>query len=234
MPIQDSTLNHRLSTPNKLFEALAAGVPIVASDLPELRRIVMEDPAGPLGVLCNPTHPVTIVARRGPDSAPSEESPGGYRIVRVGAPPQARAARQPRGPRRLRGEMERLSGIGRAIRRQSREAAAADPCADVYHGMAFQGIPIALALGRRSGGRVLYDARDLYPESGNLARMPAPVRALAGLVERRWARQSDVIVTVNDELAAILAGRFGRPLPAVVMNCPPAWTPPPLPDRRFL
>jgi glycosyltransferase involved in cell wall biosynthesis len=62
MPIQDSTLNHRLSTPNKLFEALAAGVPIVASDLPELRRIVMEDPAGPLGVLCDPTDPTSIAA----------------------------------------------------------------------------------------------------------------------------------------------------------------------------
>jgi len=62
MPIQDSTLNHRLSTPNKLFEALAAGVPIVASDLPELRRIVMDDPAGPLGVLCDPTDPTSIAA----------------------------------------------------------------------------------------------------------------------------------------------------------------------------
>ena len=34
MPIQPTTLNHRLTTPNKLFEALAAGVPVVASDLP--------------------------------------------------------------------------------------------------------------------------------------------------------------------------------------------------------
>ncbi len=62
MPIQDSTLNHRLSTPNKLFEALAAGVPIVASDLPELRRIVIDDPGGPLGLLCDPTDPASIAA----------------------------------------------------------------------------------------------------------------------------------------------------------------------------
>jgi len=62
MPIRDSTLNHRLSTPNKLFEALAAGVPIVASDLPEMRRIVMDDPAGPLGLLCDPTDPAAIAA----------------------------------------------------------------------------------------------------------------------------------------------------------------------------
>ena len=53
MPIQRSTLNHYLSTPNKLFECLAAGVPVVASDFPAMRRIVTADPAGPLGVLCD-------------------------------------------------------------------------------------------------------------------------------------------------------------------------------------
>jgi glycosyltransferase involved in cell wall biosynthesis len=52
--IQRSTLNHYLSTPNKLFECLAAGVPVVASDFPEMRRIVAEDPAGPLGAVCDP------------------------------------------------------------------------------------------------------------------------------------------------------------------------------------
>jgi glycosyltransferase involved in cell wall biosynthesis len=54
-----------------------------------------------------------------------------------------------------------------------------------------------------------------------------------GRAERRWARRSDAIITVNDELAAILARRFDRPLPAVVMNCPSAWTPPRDRDRRF-
>ncbi len=178
-------------------------------------------------------HRVTILARGGPAAAASEDSPDGYRIVRVGRPPGDRSPR-PRGEvARLRGEFERLAGIGVALRRQQREAAAADPGADVYHGMAYQGIPIALSLRDRSGARVLYDARDLYPESGNLARMAAPVRRLAGLAERHWARRSDGIITVNDELAAILARRFDRPLPSVVMNCPPAWTPPTFPDRRF-
>ena len=60
MPIQDSTVNHRLSTPNKLFEALAAGVPVVVSDLPEMRRIAIDGPEGPLGALCDPTDPVSI------------------------------------------------------------------------------------------------------------------------------------------------------------------------------
>lgn len=52
--IQGSTRNHRLSTPNKLFEGLAAGLPVVVSDFPGMRRIVLDDPSGPLGAVCRP------------------------------------------------------------------------------------------------------------------------------------------------------------------------------------
>ena len=38
--LQDTCENHRLALPNKLFEYIAAGVPVVASDLPETRRLV--------------------------------------------------------------------------------------------------------------------------------------------------------------------------------------------------
>ena len=54
MAIQASTRNHLLSTPNKLFEGLAAGLPVVVSDFPDMRRIVLEDPDGPLGTVCRP------------------------------------------------------------------------------------------------------------------------------------------------------------------------------------
>ncbi len=60
--IQPSSLNHRLSTPNKLFESLAAGVPVVASDFAPMRRIVIDDPDGPLGAVCNPTDPAALAA----------------------------------------------------------------------------------------------------------------------------------------------------------------------------
>ena len=71
--IHHSSLNHWLSTPNKLFECIAAGVPVVASDFPEIRRVVM-DPDGPLGVLCEPED-VTQVAQaiRSLVDAPADE-----------------------------------------------------------------------------------------------------------------------------------------------------------------
>lgn len=56
-----STLNHRLATPNKLWEALAAGLPVVVSDFPAMRRVVLGDPNGPLGVTTTPT-PAGIAA----------------------------------------------------------------------------------------------------------------------------------------------------------------------------
>ena len=55
----DATLNLRLSTPNKLFECIAAGVPPVVSDLPGMRAVVLER-GGPLGALCDPGSPATI------------------------------------------------------------------------------------------------------------------------------------------------------------------------------
>ena len=57
--LEDISLNHRLALPNKLFEYLAAGVPVVASDLPEIRR-VLEDCRG--GIVCDPSEPSSIAA----------------------------------------------------------------------------------------------------------------------------------------------------------------------------
>jgi glycosyltransferase involved in cell wall biosynthesis len=50
-----STLNHCISTPNKLFESIGAGVPVVGSDFATMRDILLGDPDGPLGAVCDPT-----------------------------------------------------------------------------------------------------------------------------------------------------------------------------------
>ena len=57
--IQPTTLNHRLSTPNKMFEAIAAGVPLLAADLPAIGEIVRR---WEVGRLVDPTA-VTAIRR---------------------------------------------------------------------------------------------------------------------------------------------------------------------------
>jgi glycosyltransferase involved in cell wall biosynthesis len=59
MPLHGSTMNLYLSTPNKLFESLAAGIPVVASDFPAIREVLM-GPDGPLGAMCEPGDPASI------------------------------------------------------------------------------------------------------------------------------------------------------------------------------
>ena len=59
---QPDTPSHRAVIPLKLFEALAVGVPVVASDTPGLRGVLFEDAAGRLGVVCDPTDPKAIAA----------------------------------------------------------------------------------------------------------------------------------------------------------------------------
>ncbi len=49
------SLNLFISTPNKLFECLSAGTPVVVSDFPAVRDIVLGDPLGPLGAICDPS-----------------------------------------------------------------------------------------------------------------------------------------------------------------------------------
>ncbi len=62
MPNPGATRNDYFSTPNKLFECFAAGVPVVASDFPTMRRIVIDDPEGPFGAVCDPRHAESIAA----------------------------------------------------------------------------------------------------------------------------------------------------------------------------
>ena len=321
----DARENHRLSTPNKLFECIAAGVPVVASDFPEMRAIVLDDPvAARSGAVCDPSdvggggagdrgrssssrrsngtrcahgawrrrtpdgtgrwrsrrscrlataileagrvdraasspraivpqrcvlvlpstgefdsrtyriattlaargHDVTVLARQGRGCPTRSCAIGPYRIVRVPVSARRPACRRRlrrilgRGtvgdgsptrtaaggrPRRLRREAGAPAGAdrGRPARHRRRPPAGGDrpddpgpdapvagarAPADLYHGMAYMGIPVALDLGRRHRAPVVYDARDIYLE----AAQPGPDarRRRAGCsarAERGWA-----------------------------------------------
>ena len=55
--IQNVSLSYYLSLPNKLFEYVAAGLPVVASDFPDLRRVVE---GHGIGTVCRPDDPDAI------------------------------------------------------------------------------------------------------------------------------------------------------------------------------
>lgn len=62
MPIEPTTMNHRLCSPNKLYEAIAAGVPVVGPRFVEFERVVTDGAYGPLGVLHADHRPTTIAS----------------------------------------------------------------------------------------------------------------------------------------------------------------------------
>lgn len=57
--IQNACLSYYYCSPNKVFEALAAGLPVVASDFPDLRRVLAGSEAA---ALCAPSEPDAIAA----------------------------------------------------------------------------------------------------------------------------------------------------------------------------
>ena len=57
--LEDTCLNHRFALPNKLFEYLVAGIPVVASRLPEIQQVVE---GFDVGYLVNPANPESIAA----------------------------------------------------------------------------------------------------------------------------------------------------------------------------
>jgi len=191
-----------------------------------------------------------------------ENHPGGYRIIRVpvsaeaGLPgPIGAVVGRIRGPRRtpvapspggsaaasgpagrartLVAAAKRLAAIALTVRAQRLASRALAPTADLVHAMAYMGIPIGLDLGRRDHAAVIYDARDIYVDAANLARLPGPARRLFGWVERRWAQRASRVVTVNDPYADVMERRFGVPRPLVVLNCSKRRDVPATPPRRF-
>ena len=137
-----------------------------------------------------------------------------------------------RDPGRLRGYVRRAR-IFLMIRSHRRRALEAAPPADLYHGMAYMGISVALALGKRHQARVVYDSRDIYMVAANLARLRGPIKAVLARMERGWARAADRVVTVNRPYAEQLARRFGVAMPVIVMNCSYRYDPPTPAPRRF-
>ena len=162
-------------------------------------------------------------------TAPGPVRSGGWRNVRPLAPAVHLV-------RRVRGKLRHwrsvlytfpLRPMGWAIAVED----VAEP-ADIWHGMWAGSLPALMRLRRRHGGRTIYDSRDIYMLSREYFRLEWPIRSVLAALERRWAHRVDVIITVNEACAGLIARQLRVPRPAVVLNTPERWTPPvPRPDR---
>ncbi len=90
--------------------------------------------------------------------------------------------------------------------------------ADVWQAESVITLSLAVALRRRFGGLIVYDANDIDSEAGRMARLPGPWKQLLRRHERRLARAADAVVTVSEPYAEVLGHILGRPVDAVVRN----------------
>jgi glycosyltransferase involved in cell wall biosynthesis len=170
-----------------------------------------------------------MAARRGTDRA----------VTRATAPTAVdagslRFGRAPRSlPARVAARLRRWLAVPLTQRSLGRAARRHDLPADIYHGMTFSRLGLAGELARRHGGRLVYDAGDIYLETTAYVGLHPLLRAWLARLERQGARRADRVVTVNDAYARLLAERLGVPSPLVIMNCPPATERSRPPARRF-
>lgn len=187
---------------------------------------------------------VTVVARTAV-GLPAEERRDGVSVIRIDQPRPLRRLPAPglpaggatgRGPR-----AGMRATVGRAVqavrylllaRAWAAAIATRVPGAEVWQSEGLVTLPVALALRRRLGGRVVYDSRDLHIASGRFARLPGPWRRLLAGRERAWARSADAIVTANRPYARELERSVGK-RPTIVFNGPLSWVPPANQERRY-
>ena len=177
---------------------------------------------------------VTVIARWGP-GLPTTEQLDHHTVTRVRQPQPLAWLPAPSLPetgdvnpgaigaarRRLRDSVGRAAQALRYLR-MSRAwakviATQVEP-ADVWQAESVITLALAVALRRRFGGLVVYDANDIDSEAGRMARLPGPWKQLLRRHERRLARAADAVVTVSDPYAQVLGRILGRPVDAVVRN----------------
>ncbi len=143
---------------------------------------------------------------------------GSYGLWRHGGHSRHPLERLRRTLRRLH---KRASHFG--YRRRALAAGRAER-ADIWVAHDLETLPIAVALARR-GGRVVYDAHELYPETLGSPPMTARERRRWRRLEARKIRRTDACTTVCPSIARELADRYRIDAPTVLLNAPPYQAP---------
>jgi glycosyltransferase involved in cell wall biosynthesis len=88
---------------------------------------------------------------------------------------------------------------------------------DIIHAVDLDTLWAAITAAKRSGGKVVYEARELYTELLSLHRRPV-AKFFWRTLEKRLINKADRVVTINHSIAEELSRRYDIAKPAVVMN----------------
>ncbi|MBI1731081.1 glycosyltransferase family 4 protein [Candidatus Acetothermia bacterium] len=89
--------------------------------------------------------------------------------------------------------------------------------ADLYHAHDFNTLPLACRIKRRMGGKIVYDAHELFSETKTLTRM----QRITTRIRERWLiHHADQVITVCESIGHELVKRYGITFPVIVLNCP--------------
>jgi glycosyltransferase involved in cell wall biosynthesis len=130
-----------------------------------------------------------------------------------------------RGFTRTTARLRWLVAYVRGLRAWGRQAIAAVGPVDAWHAHDLTGVA-AIAPSLPKGTPLVYDSHELFLEQGTAAALPGPARRLLRKYERRLVARATAVITVNDEIAAVLRRRYHPRRIEVVHNCPVL-----LPDR---
>jgi glycosyltransferase involved in cell wall biosynthesis len=92
--------------------------------------------------------------------------------------------------------------------------------ADFYHAHDLNTLPLAFAMARRHGAKLVYDSHELYLDRNRFRPLSFFGRLFVQRIEAFLIRRCDGVITVNESIAEILRDRYSIPLPTVVMNTP--------------
>jgi glycosyltransferase involved in cell wall biosynthesis len=135
-----------------------------------------------------------------------------------------------RGFTRVTARLRWLVAYVRGLRAWGRAAIAAAGPVDAWHAHDLTGVA-AIAPSLPTGTPLIYDSHELFLEQGTAAALPGPVRGALRKYERRLVARAAAVITVNDEIAAVLRRRYRPRRIEVVHNCPVL---PPEQPRRSL
>ena len=88
---------------------------------------------------------------------------------------------------------------------------------DIIHAVDLDTLWAAVTAAKRSGGKVVYEARELYTELLALYKKPL-VKLFWRVLEKRLIHKADHVITINHSIAEELSRRYDIKIPAVVMN----------------